>query len=49
VIQGECARFVADRRIDVGSLFTDRWKLGEAQEAYAKFDKQSAGKGVFLM
>jgi threonine dehydrogenase-like Zn-dependent dehydrogenase len=49
VIQGECARFVADRRIDVDHLFTDRWKLEQAREAYQKFDQQSAGKGVFLM
>jgi threonine dehydrogenase-like Zn-dependent dehydrogenase len=49
VIQAECARFVADRKIDVDHLFTDRWKLGEAREAYQKFDRQTAGKGVFLM
>jgi len=49
VIQGECARFVADRKIDVDHLFTDRWKLAQAREAYQKFDQQTAGKGVFLM
>jgi threonine dehydrogenase-like Zn-dependent dehydrogenase len=49
VIQAECARFVADRKIDVDHLFTDRWKLEQAREAYQKFDQQTAGKGVFLM
>jgi threonine dehydrogenase-like Zn-dependent dehydrogenase len=49
VIQAECARFVADRKIDVDHLFTDRWKLAQAREAYQKFDQQTAGKGVFLM
>jgi threonine dehydrogenase-like Zn-dependent dehydrogenase len=49
VIQAECARFVADRKIDVDRLFTDRWKLDQAREAYQKFDEQTAGKGVFLM
>ncbi len=49
VIQAECARFVADRKIDVDHLFTDRWKLEQAREAYQKFDRQTAGKGVFLM
>jgi threonine dehydrogenase-like Zn-dependent dehydrogenase len=49
VIQAECARFVADRKIDVDHLFTDRWKLAQAREAYQKFDRQTAGKGVFLM
>ena len=47
--QGECATFVADRKIDVGSLFTHRWKLEQAKEAYAVFEAQSDGKGVFLM
>jgi hypothetical protein len=32
----------------VDQLFTDRWNLEEAVAAYAKFDQQSAGKGVFL-
>jgi len=49
VIQAECARFVADRKIAVEMLFTDRWKLGEADEAYRRFDRQTSGKGVFLM
>jgi threonine dehydrogenase-like Zn-dependent dehydrogenase len=49
VIQAECARFVADRKIDVDGLFTHRWKLEQAPEAYALFDKQADGKGVFLM
>ena len=47
--QGECATFIADRKIDVDSLFTHRWKLEQAKEAYAVFDAQSDGKGVFLM
>ena len=47
--QAECARFVAERRIDVDHLFTHRWKLDQAAEAYRLFDKQNTGKGVFLM
>lgn len=47
--QAECARFVADRKIDVDRLFTDRWQLVQAEEAYRLFDKQTTGKGVFLM
>ena len=39
---------VADRGIDVDKLFTDRWKLDQASEAYQLFDKQNSGKGVFL-
>jgi threonine dehydrogenase-like Zn-dependent dehydrogenase len=44
--QGECARFIADRGVDVDRLFTHRWRLEQAQEAYTLFDTQSAGKGV---
>jgi len=45
--QGECARFVADRGVEVDRLFTHRWHLEQADEAYRLFDTQTAGKGVF--
>ena len=48
VIRAECARFVADRGIDVDGLFTDHYTLDQVDEAYKKFDTQSTGKGVFL-
>jgi D-arabinose 1-dehydrogenase-like Zn-dependent alcohol dehydrogenase len=47
--QAECARFALDRGIAVDALFTDRWRLDEAAEAYALFDRQTGGKGVFLI
>jgi threonine dehydrogenase-like Zn-dependent dehydrogenase len=46
--QADCARFVADRKIDVDRLFTDRWTLAQAEQAYQLFDQQKSGKGVFL-
>lgn len=46
--QAECATFVADRGIDVDHLFTHRWTLEQAGEAYGLFDRQTSGKGVFL-
>ena len=46
VIQEECARFVADKSVDVEKLFTDRWTLEQAPEAYKLFDTQTTGKGV---
>jgi threonine dehydrogenase-like Zn-dependent dehydrogenase len=46
--QMDCADFVAQRSLDLDRLFTDRWKLDEAEKAYAFFDKQSSGKGVFV-
>jgi threonine dehydrogenase-like Zn-dependent dehydrogenase len=47
--QAECARFVADRGIDVDSLFSHRFKLDQADEAYRLFDTQTTGKGVFVL
>jgi threonine dehydrogenase-like Zn-dependent dehydrogenase len=47
--QRACAEFVIDRGIDLDALFTDRWRLDEAEEAYQAFNRQSGGKGVFLM
>lgn len=47
--QAECAQFVVDRGIDVEKLFTHRFKLDQADEAYKLFDQQTTGKGVFLM
>lgn len=47
--QSECARFIVERGVDVDALFTDRWTLDQAEEAYRIFDAQTGGKGVFLM
>jgi threonine dehydrogenase-like Zn-dependent dehydrogenase len=47
--QAECASFVADRKIAVEHLFTHRWQLAQAEEAYRVFDQQKSGKGVFVM
>jgi threonine dehydrogenase-like Zn-dependent dehydrogenase len=44
--QAECARYIADRGIDVDRLFTHRWTLDQAEEAYRLFDQQTSGKGV---
>jgi threonine dehydrogenase-like Zn-dependent dehydrogenase len=47
--QNACARFVVDREINLDSLFTDRWALDQAELAYQSFNRQSGGKGVFLL
>ncbi|MCO6415707.1 zinc-binding dehydrogenase [Siccirubricoccus sp. KC 17139] len=47
--QAECARFIIDRKLNVDKLFTDQWKLDQAEEAYKLFDQQNTGKGVFLI
>ncbi len=46
-IQTDCANFIASRDLPVERLFTDRWKLDDAAEAYRHFDGGSMGKGVF--
>ncbi len=47
--QAECAGFVAERKIAVDHIFTHRWQLAQAEEAYRVFDQQTSGKGVFVM
>ena len=45
--QWECARFVADRKIPLGRIFTDHFRLDQCVDAYKRFDTQTTGKGVF--
>jgi threonine dehydrogenase-like Zn-dependent dehydrogenase len=45
----ECARFIDDNGIDLERIFSHRWKLEQAGEAYRLFDQQSSGKGVFIL
>jgi threonine dehydrogenase-like Zn-dependent dehydrogenase len=47
--QAECARFIVSRNIDVDRIFTNRWSLDQAADAYRLFDQGVGGKGVFLM
>jgi threonine dehydrogenase-like Zn-dependent dehydrogenase len=49
ILQAECARFVTERKIDVDAVFTHRWALDQAEEAYKLFDTQTTGKAVFEM
>lgn len=44
--QADCARFVADRGINLDRLFTHHWRLDQAEEGYRLFDQQTSGKGV---
>ena len=47
--QADCAKFIAARGIDVDRIYTDRWSLDQAAEAYRLLDQGVGGKGVFLM
>jgi L-iditol 2-dehydrogenase len=44
----DCARYIARHGVEIARIFTDHWQLGDAGEAYAKFDGQASGKGVFV-
>lgn len=44
----DCALFIANHGVEVDKLFTDHWRLDQADIAYAEFDKQAGGKGVFV-
>ncbi len=46
--QADCAHFVADNRIPLEQLFTHRFALDDAGQAYRLFDQQTIGKGVFV-
>jgi len=46
--QKSCADFIIERGTDIHSLFTDSYRLEQAETAYRAFDRQSGGKGVFL-
>jgi len=47
-LQEECARYIVRKNVPLKKLITERWKLNQAAEAYALFDRQSTGKGVFV-
>ena len=46
--QKECADFCAERSLPVEDLFTHRFALDDAEEAYRSFDTQTTGKAVIL-
>ncbi|MBM7365408.1 zinc-dependent alcohol dehydrogenase family protein [Gordonia hydrophobica] len=47
VEQMRCAEYVDRMKLPVEDLFSHRWTLDQAVEAYEWFDRQDAGKGVF--
>ncbi|AJE49207.1 zinc-dependent alcohol dehydrogenase family protein [Celeribacter indicus] len=47
-MQYDCAAFVAERGLDVETLFTHDFRLEEARRAYDLFDERKIGKGVFV-
>ena len=48
VQQIACADFIVDRQLPVDDLFSNRWTLDQAVEAYQDFDRQQSGKGAFV-
>jgi threonine dehydrogenase-like Zn-dependent dehydrogenase len=45
----ECARFVVQRQVPLKELITHRFRLDQAVEAFAEFDKGETGKCVFVL
>lgn len=45
---GDCSKFIAKHGVNLDLLFSDKWCLDQAEEAYVDFDKQAGGKGVFV-
>jgi threonine dehydrogenase-like Zn-dependent dehydrogenase len=46
--QDDCARFIAEHGVPIEKLITHRFKLKDAVNAYAQFDKQTMGKGMII-
>ena len=46
--QKDCTDFVSERNLPVESLFSHRFQLNEAEEAYKIFDTGKTGKGVLF-
>jgi D-arabinose 1-dehydrogenase-like Zn-dependent alcohol dehydrogenase len=46
--QADCADFAVRRNVAIDRIFSDTWRLDEADAAYRKTDAQVAGKSVFL-
>ncbi|NVO25428.1 zinc-binding dehydrogenase [Donghicola sp. B5-SW-15] len=44
----QCAEFIAHHGVEVDRVFSDHWNLEQASTAYAAFDSQVGGKGVFV-
>jgi threonine dehydrogenase-like Zn-dependent dehydrogenase len=48
VLLAECARFAVDRQIPLHDVFTDTFRVSEADAAFKKFAARAMGKGVFV-
>jgi threonine dehydrogenase-like Zn-dependent dehydrogenase len=48
VLLAECAQFAVDRRVSLRNVFTESFRLDEAEVAFQKFAARKMGKGVFV-
>jgi threonine dehydrogenase-like Zn-dependent dehydrogenase len=48
LLMAECAQFAVDRQVPLEAVFTDRFGLDQAAEAFARVEGRQMGKGVFV-
>jgi threonine dehydrogenase-like Zn-dependent dehydrogenase len=48
LLMAECARFAVERKVALGRVFTDTFRLEQAAEAFRCVEARSMGKGVFV-
>src|SRR5579864_5200846 len=48
ILLAECAQFAVDRRVGLRKVFTEEFRLEEADVAFQKFAGRTMGKGVFV-
>jgi 2-desacetyl-2-hydroxyethyl bacteriochlorophyllide A dehydrogenase len=48
LLMAECARFAVDRGVELERVFTDRFTLDQADEAFRLTEARAKGKGVFV-
>lgn len=48
VLLAECAQFAVDRQVPLRRVFTEEFRLEDADAAFRKFASRNMGKGVFI-
>jgi threonine dehydrogenase-like Zn-dependent dehydrogenase len=49
LLMAECAQFAVSRQVPIGNVFTHRFTLDQAEDAYRRMENREMGKGVFTL